>query len=187
MFINGGGQKVAWLPSPRFIVAFSSQPRKKPCIESDLSPRTSDTTFTLPAHARECASHALRSLLLVVLYAGRCEEDIPGSRCTTKRARARVTGLLGRGFFLFGVLLFRRCTGTSFPFLHETTARRLSRRGDITAAVTQQRLGLSPPPPSTVLVWRPARGFERSWREPRRGTLRRKLSFIPVTILATRA
>jgi hypothetical protein len=122
----------------------------------------------------------------------RCAEkkDIPAGVALHDKASERVGVTWARAFsfWRYMILFLRHCLAR--PFLSsETTARRLSRRDDITAAVLvkqhQDSLGRSPPP-STVLVWRPARRFERSWRKPRGGTVRRKVSFFPATLLVKR-
>jgi hypothetical protein len=99
-----------------------------------------------------------------------------------KQASAGV-GLLGLSFLRSSSTTALHCLFPPRDNSKEVVATR--RHHSSSTRKASRTLGLSPPP-STVLVWRPARRFERSWRKPRGGTVRRKVSFFPATLLVKR-
>jgi hypothetical protein len=124
--------------------------------------RTSDTSFhSSKAHARaarDCTTPLLSPLVVTLVHGVLIliRRRSPASRCTTSKRALELLGF-GLGRLLYFWLSPLPPPLHARPFLSSTRrARSLSRRGDITAAVLvkkhHERVGLSPPPPSSTVI-----------------------------------
>jgi hypothetical protein len=152
-------------------------------------------TALTPLHTKACRAGRGRftSPYGALLQRGHADNDDMLLLCifvvktTTSAWSYYSLGLLGqetgRNFCVLYFLALSSSTA-QLPFLHKQggVAARQHHNNNSKAS----SFSLVSPPPSTLRIWRPARGFEPCWRTPRRGTLRRKFKFFTPTILVKR-